>query len=68
MNYLWVSTLVLGVTRVMVSVMSGWLATAVERAWARAVERLSRTAGPGSTIMYRSAGGALVITRGEKAE
>jgi hypothetical protein len=68
MNYLWGPAIVLGVTRLVVCVTSRWLAMAAERTWARAVGRLSLTAGPGSVISYRSASGVLVIMRGGKAE
>jgi hypothetical protein len=68
MHYLWGSAIVLGLTRLMICVTSRWLAMAAERAWARAVGRLSLPAGPGSILACRSATGVLVIMRGGKAE
>jgi hypothetical protein len=47
-------------------VMARWTMTLyAERAQARLLARLSRAAGPGSTVARRNSGGWLVIARGE---
>ncbi|HTI21304.1 MAG TPA: hypothetical protein VL652_09940 [Kutzneria sp.] len=46
--------------------MARWTMTLyAERAQARLLARLSRAAGPGSTVARRNSGGWLVIARGE---